>query len=309
MEHARHLTGHDAAGLHIAVKHGLPQAAQGEVLQLHAVGALLLLGDVGVGHLVAQAAHRGVHRPAGDHGVPVLGLEDGLLIVLVDGALLAHQQAGAHLGSNGTQGVGGQQLPSAGDAAGGDDGDVHRVHHLGHQGHGGGLAHVAAALGALGDHRVGAPLGHQLGQGHGGHHGDHLGARLLPGGDEAGGIAGAGGDNGHLLLRGDGGQLLHLGVHEHDVHAEGLIGEGAAAADALLEHLGGHAARADEAQSAGVGHGGGKLGGGDVGHTALDKGELDPQPFVQLLHVISPPYPATGTGPRPRSFRSQSPDT
>ena len=50
----------------------------------------------------------------------------------------------AHLGADGTQGVGGQQLPSAGDAAGGDDGDVHCVHHLGHQGHGGGLAHVAA---------------------------------------------------------------------------------------------------------------------------------------------------------------------
>lgn len=102
----------------------------------------------------------------------------------------------------------------------------------------------------------------------------------IPGGDKAGGVARAGGDHSHLLLGGDGSQLLHLGVHEHDVHAEGLIGELAAAADAVPEHLGGHAAGTDQAQGSGVGDRSSKLGGGDVGHTALNKGKLNAQKLV-----------------------------
>ena len=69
-------------------------------------------------------------------------------------------------------------------------------------------------------------------------------------------------------------------MHEHDVHAEGLIGELAAAADAVPEHLGGHAAGTDQAQGSGVGDRSGKLGGGDVGHTALNKGKLNAQKLV-----------------------------
>ena len=55
----------------------------------------------------------------------------------------------------------------------------------------------------------------------------------------------------------------------------------------LTQHVGVHAARADEAQGPRVGHGGGKLSGGDVGHAALDQWELSPQQFVQL-HNFSP---------------------
>ena len=41
-----------------------------------------------------------------------------------------------------------------------------------------------------------------------------------------------------------------------------------------------HAARADEAQGPGIGAGGRKLAGGDVGHTALNDGVLRPQNLV-----------------------------
>ena len=41
-----------------------------------------------------------------------------------------------------------------------------------------------------------------------------------------------------------------------------------------------HAARADEAQRPGIGHSGGKLAGGDIGHAALDQGKLGPQDFI-----------------------------
>ena len=69
-------------------------------------------------------------------------------------------------------------------------------------------------------------------------------------------------------------------MHEHDVHAEGLIRQLAAAADAVPEHLRGHTAGTDQAQGSGVGDRSGKLGGGDVGHTALNKGKLNAQKLV-----------------------------
>ena len=46
---------------------------------------------------------------AGDGGVVGPGLEHGLLVIGVDGALLAGQQAGAHLDAAGPKGKGGSQ--------------------------------------------------------------------------------------------------------------------------------------------------------------------------------------------------------
>ena len=49
-----------------------------------------------------------------------------------------------------------------------------------------------------------------------------------------------------------------------------------------------HSAGGDDAQCAGIGAGGGKLAGGDVGHTALDKGVLGSQDFIELFHKNLP---------------------
>ena len=211
----------------------------------------------------------------------------------MDGALPAHQQAGADLGAAGPQGKGGGQLPSSGDAAGGDHRQVGHLPHLGHQGHGGQLAHMAAALRAFGDEAIHPQGGQAADQGGGGDHGEYLDARLLPGGDILAGHPRSGGDHLDALLHHHLGHLGGGGVHQHDVHAEGFIGQGLAPADVLPQGVGIHAPRADQAQGPGVGHGGGEFAGGDVGHAALDQGKLGPQQFIQFhIRFSSPSAPS-----------------
>ena len=154
MEHAGHLAAHDAAHLHVAFQHGPAQSAQRDLLQLFQSGAPLLQSQIFPGHLVFQHPDRAADGAAGDHGVGVLGLEDGLLVVFVDGALLACQEAGAHLDAAGAQGEGCCGLTAVGNAAGCHHGNADGVDDLGHQGHGGHLTHVAAGLGSFGDDGV-----------------------------------------------------------------------------------------------------------------------------------------------------------
>ena len=279
-EHARHLPRHEAAGAGVPVEDRPAQAAQREPLQLFRAGAGLFPGQIVPCHLVFQKTHGRAPNAPGHGGGAVPGLEQGLLVVGVDRALRADQQAGAQLSAAGAQGEGGQQLAGVRNAAGGHHGDGHRVAHLGHQGHGGGLAYVAAGLGALGNDAVRPGPLHQLGQRHRRHHGEDLGPGLLPQGKVGGWVARPGGDEAYVLLRGDLGHGPGLGVHEHDVHAEGLVGQAAAEADLRPKGVGVHAAPADQAHTAGVGDGGGEGGGGDVGHAALDQGKFRPQKFV-----------------------------
>ena len=104
------------------------------------------------------------------------------------------------------------------------------------------------------------------------HHRDHLDAGGFPHGYVFARVACTGGHNGHALVHHDLRKLICLRMHEHDVHAEGLVGQLLAAADVLAQGVGVHAACTDDAQRTGVGAGGGKLAGGDVGHAALNDG-------------------------------------
>ena len=163
---------------------------------------------------------------------------------------------------------------------------------------------MAAGLGALGDNAVHTPVRQPLGQGHGGDHGEHLAAGCFPHGYVFAGVAGTGGDHGDVFFRHDPGHLGGLGVHEHDVDAEGFVGPLPADVDLLAEDVGGHAAGADKTQSTGVGYSGGKLAGGDVGHAALDNGELDPQHIVEthssyLFYSFSSAPPQVRPAPKP----------
>ena len=101
------------------------------------------------------------------------------------------------------------------------------------------------------------------------------------------------------------GHLGGLGVHEHDVDAEGLVREGAALVDVLPEGPGIHAAAADEAHGPRVGDGRGELAGGDVGHAALDDGEFRAQELIEFHFFFSSFYLyrqrlTTPAGRRPR---------
>ena len=194
----------------------------------------------------------------------------------MDGALLAHQQAGAHLHAAGTQRQGCCQLTAIGNAARRNDGQIHCVHHLRHQRHGGHLAHMAAALGPFGDHGIDAQLLQMLCQHSGSHHGDHLDARRFPHGNIFARVACAGGDHLHAFFHNDLGKLVCLRVHQHDVHAKGLVSELFAPADIFAQGVGIHAARTDDAQCTCIGAGCGKLTGGNVCHAALDDGVFRP---------------------------------
>ena len=290
MEHPAHLTGHQTAGVGVALKHGAAQAAQGELFQLHLVSARLFLTDVLPAHAVLEHPYGGSPDASGDDGIAVPGLEKRRFVVGVNGAFLAHQQAGAHLNAAGAQRQRGGHLPSVRNAARCNDRKVHRVHHLGNQRHGGHFSHMAAALGALRDQRIGARFFQMPGQKGGGHHGNHRDARLLPLGQILSGIACTGGYHPDTLLHHDLGKGVRLGMHEHDVHAKGLVGPFTTAADVGPQLLGVHAAGTDQAQRARVGTGGGKLAGGNVGHAALNNGVSGTQKFVQKFHCSAPLY-------------------
>ena len=93
-----------------------------------------------------------------------------------------------------------------------------------------------------------------------------------------------GGDNGNAFLQNDLGHVVGTGVHQHQIDPEGLVGQAFADADLLPQQLcPGHSPGGDHPQGSGVGTGGGKFTGGDVGHAALDNGELCPQDFIQLF--------------------------
>ena len=145
---------------------------------------------------------------------------------------------------------------------------------------------MSAGLGALGDDPVRAGALHQPGQRHRSHHRKYLGAGLLPARDEACRIPRAGGDHRHPLLRCDIRHLLRLWVHQHDIHAKGTVRQGPAPAYALPKARCIHAASADESQGAGVGDGGGKFGGGNIGHTALNNGEFRTQQLIESRHRL-----------------------
>ena len=266
------------------------------MFQLLQRGPPLFQRQILPGHFVFQHPHRSADGAARHGGVAVLGLQKGQLVVFVDGALKACQQASAHLNATGPQSEGRCRLPSIGNAAGGDDGDVHRVDDLGHQRHGGHFPHMAAGLHALGDDGVGSLIHQPLGKDGGRHHGQHLDPGLFPRGDVLAGTARPGGHHLNALLYDDLGHFVGAGVHQHQVHAEGLVRQALADADLLAQQVRlQHPAGGDDAQGPHVRAGGGKFAGGDVGHAALDNGELRPQQLVEFFHSVLlnfTPFPA-----------------
>ena len=148
---------------------------------------------------------------------------------------------------------------------------------------------MAAALGALGNDGVDAGFFEMLGQHGRRHHGDDKDAGFFPFGHILAGVARAGGDDGDLFLHDDLRKFIGARVHEHDVDAERFVGQLTAAADVRAQFLAAvHAAAADKPQRPGVGAGGRKLAGGDVGHAALDDGVTGAQKFVEQFHTALP---------------------
>ena len=103
VQHSGHLTGHQAAAYRVALKDGAAQTAQRVFFQFHLVRARLFLTDILPAHTVFQHTHRCAYAAPGNDGVTVPGFEQRGLVVFVNGALFACQQAGTHLHTAGAQ--------------------------------------------------------------------------------------------------------------------------------------------------------------------------------------------------------------
>ena len=233
-----------------------------------------------------------------DDGVGVLGGDHALFVRVGDGALVHREEAGARLHALGAQREGGGHAAPVGDAACGDHGDGHGVAYCGDERHRGQLADMAAGLGALGHHGVGSEALHARGQRAGGHHGHHLDAGVLPQLHVVRGRTRARRDDVNTQLRQKLGRLARVRIHEHDVRADGLVGNRAGDAHLLLDPVERRAAACDDAEAAGLAHRAGQARIRDARHRALHDGHLDAQQFrYPRLHA----HALSSSNPRPRS--------
>ena len=190
----------------------------------------------------------------------------------MDGALGARQQTGTDLHTARPQCQRSSQPSSIGNAARSDDRHMDGIDDLRNKCHRGHLAHMAAALGTFGNNGVNAERFQMFGQNGCRHHGDDRDTGCFPRSHVPSRISRPGGDELYALLHHDFGKFIRLRVHQHDVHAKGLVGQCAAAADVFPQGVRVHAAGTDQPQRPGVGTGSGKLARGDIGHAALYNG-------------------------------------
>lgn len=236
-----------------------------------------LLGDL----VLEEAA--GVAPAAEDEGGLVLvGLDNGLLDVLVEGRLDGAHEAGAHVDAGGAEAEGGGEAVAVGEAAAGDEGDGNLLAGAAEEDKVGNvaLADVAGALEAVDAEEVDAELDGGEGVADGGAlvEDDDAGSlELLD--DGAGRVAGRLDDADALVNDGLGVRGVvggHHGGQQGHVDGKGLLGEGAAAADLVAEggRVGEDEGR-DDAEAARVGDGGGEVGCANVHHAALDNGHCE----------------------------------
>ena len=190
----------------------------------------------------------------------------------MDRALGARQQTGTDLHTARPQCQRSSQPSSIGNAARSNDRHMDGIDDLRDKCHRGHLAHMAAALGTFGNNGVNAERFQMFGQNGCRHHGDDRDTGCFPRGHVLSRISRPGGDELYALLHHDFGKFIRLRVHQHDVHAKGLVCELLAPADIFAQGVSIHAARTDDAQCTCIGAGGGKLTGGNVCHAALDDG-------------------------------------
>ena len=244
------------------------------------MGAVVFRLGIGARKGVADRAHGMAETLARYDGVDILRLEYLIFICLRNSAFLGNQKSCSDLNADRAQHERRRDLSAVADAARSDYGNGNRVNDLGHQRHRGQLADVTAALAALCDQRERAHLFHLSRECYARHNGNHADARFRPLRHVLAGIARAGGDDLDALLNHDVGYLVGKRTHEHDVDAEGLVGQLLALADFRAELLAVGVHRSNQSQSARVGNARGKRGVGYPSHTALKDGIFQTESLV-----------------------------
>ena len=136
---------------------------------------------------------------------------------------LCKQETSAHLHANCAQHKCRCHPSAVADAACRQYRDIHRICHLGNQGHGGKLADMTAGFATFGNDSICTCSRHHLCRCDRSRYRNHLDACFLPHGNILIGNACTCGDYRHLFLRNDFCHFLHMGTHQHDIHAEGFI--------------------------------------------------------------------------------------
>lgn len=207
-------------------------------------------------------------------------LNDLVLNVDVDGRLDGAHEAGTHVDTLSAQAERSGQAVSVRESTGGDERDLEGLARAAQEDEVGeiALADVAGALEAVDGEEVDAELDGALGVADGGALMQDEGADSLELLDDGAGAVAGGLDDLDALVDDDlGVRAVVWGNHggeEGDVHAEWVFGHGFAAADLLAQVFGcGLREGCEEAETAGVGDGGGHLSVADPLHATLDNGD------------------------------------
>ena len=209
---------------------------------------------------------------SGYSGINILGLDNSLLVVLMDDGLFRHNKPRSHLNRLCAQHESCGHSSAVGNSAGCDHRDLHRVHNLGYQSHGGSFADVAAGLRSLSHHGVSAGLFHHLGQSHAGNHRDYLDSRGFPHVHVFTRVSGSCGDDFYAFLHNHLRHVIRIRTHEHYVDTKWLARPLFCLADIIPDHISGSIGTANQAKSACLGHSRCQMIFRHPGHTALDDG-------------------------------------
>ena len=154
-------------------------------------------------------------RHSRDHGIDILCLDDLILIIFMDNRFLRCYEPGSHLDSLSSQHEGRCHSSAIGDTSGRDHRDRHRIHHLRHQCHG-------------------------------------CGGTIFPQLHEFSGVSRTCRYRLYSFFHNDLRYFFCVGIEQHDIHAEGLVGQLFAFADFLPDDLRRSGSGTDDTKASGI---------------------------------------------------------
>ena len=167
--------------------------------------------------------------------------------------------------------------------------DVHRIDHLGKQCHGSGLTYVSATFHTFGNNCISTRSLHHDCHCNACNHRYNLYSGFLPHGNELGRIACSGCYCLDAFFDYNLCYLFGIGIHEHDIHAEGLVCQFLALTDLLSYYFWRSRCRSDYTEASCIGYGCCKIVFCNPGHTALNNWIFNSQKFCDSgFHYSTP---------------------
>ena len=220
-------------------------------------------------------------RSSRDLGIDVAGLNDKVLIVLMNIRLFTWDEAGAALYALSAQHECCRDSSSVCDTACGNDWNGERIHDLRYQCHGGQFTDMSAGLGTLGNNCVDAELFHSLCKTDRSNDRNDLDAGFLPLLKISFRRTGSGGDYCDFLFCQDICDLRSMRVHQHNIYAERLVCQFTAALDLVSYPVRIRSAGTDDTQATGITYCSREMVICDPGHAALHDRVFDVQKFCK----------------------------